>query len=61
MARDVNQRIIEDDDALPHFAQACQSIAPVVALLCGLPGAATPDERRAHHKICTLLEHAAVQ
>ena len=27
VARDVNQRIIEDDEALPHFARANQNIA----------------------------------
>ena len=40
MARDVNQRIIEDDEAIPHFARASQNIAAVAALLWGLPGPA---------------------
>ena len=33
MARDVKQRIIKDDGALPHFARASQNIAATVALL----------------------------
>ena len=32
MARDVNWRIIEDDEALPHFTQACQNIAAMRGL-----------------------------
>ena len=61
MARDVNQRIIEDDEALPHFAWASQNIAAAVALLRGLPGTATPEDRRVHREIRTLLERAAAQ
>ena len=60
MARDVNQRIIEDDGALPHFAQASQNITAMASLLRRLPEPATPKDCRAHHEICTLLEHAAV-
>ena len=33
MAHDVNQRIIEDDEALPHFTRANQNIAATVSLL----------------------------
>jgi len=33
MARDMNQRIIANDEALPHFARASQSIAAMAALL----------------------------
>ena len=47
MARDVNRRIIEDDEALPHFTRASQNIAAAAALLRGLPGPATPEERAA--------------
>ena len=61
MARDVNQRIIEDDGALPHFARASQNITAIAALLCGLPEPATPEDQWAHHKIRMLLEHAVVQ
>ena len=61
MARDVNQRIIKDDEALPHFAWASQNITPVVALLRGLLGPATLEDHRAHHEIRTLLERAAAQ
>ena len=44
MARDVNQRIIADDETLPHFARASQNIAAATALLHGLPEAATPED-----------------
>ena len=58
MARDVNQRIIEDDEALPYFTRASQNIAAAVALLRGLSGSAMAEDRRAHHEIHTLLERA---
>ena len=58
MARDVNQRIIEDDEALPHFTRASQNIATMVALLQGLLGPTTPEDHRAHREIRTLLERA---
>ena len=61
MARDVNQRIIEDDGTLPHLARASQNIATAVTLLRGLPEPATPEDRRAHHEICMLLERAVAQ
>ena len=61
MARDVNQRIITDDEALPHFAQASQNIIAAMALLHGLPEATTPEDRQAHHEIHTLLKRAAAQ
>ena len=61
MARDVNRRIIADDEALPRFARVSQNIATAAALLHGLPEAATPKDHRAHHKIRTLLERAAAQ
>ena len=61
MAHDMNWRIIADDEALPHFGRASQNIATAVALLCGLSGPATPEDRWAHLKIRTLLERAAVQ
>ena len=61
MARDVSWRIIVDDEALPHFAQASQNIATMTTLLHGLPGPATPEDRRAHREIRTLLERAAAQ
>ena len=61
VAHDMNQRIIEDDEALPHFVQASQNIADAVALLHGLLGPATPEDRQAHHEIRTLLERAAAQ
>ena len=53
--------IIEDNKALPHFTRASQNIAVVVALLRGLSGPVTPEDRRAHREIHTLLERAAVQ
>ena len=31
MARNINRRIIEDDEALPHFARASQNIAATAA------------------------------
>ena len=61
LARDVNRRIIEDDENLPHFTWASQSIATIVALLRGLLRLATPKDRWAHHKIRTLLERAVAQ
>ena len=58
MARDVNRRIIADDEALSRFARASQSIATTTALLHGLLEAATLEDRQAHHEIRTLLERA---
>ena len=60
MARDVNRRIIADDEALPCFTRASQNIATAMALLHGLLEATMPEDHRAHHKIRTLLEHVAV-
>ena len=59
VARDVNRRIIKDDEALPHFTRVSQNIAAAAALLRGLSGPATPEDRRAHREIRTLLERAA--
>ena len=59
VARDVNQRIITDDETLPHFAQASQNITTAMALLHGLPEATMPEDHRAHYEIHTLLERAA--
>ena len=59
VARDVNRRIIADDETLPRFAQASQNIAAATALLHGLPEAATSEDHRAHQEIRTLLERAA--
>ena len=61
MARDVNQRIIEDNEVLPHFAWASQNIAAAVALLQGLPRPMMPEDCWAHREIHTLLERAAAQ
>ena len=61
MARDVNWRIIEDDEAIPYFTWASQNIAAAAALLWGLPRPATPEDRRAHREIRTLLEGAVAQ
>ena len=61
VARDVNRRIITDDETLPHFAQVSQNIAATTALLHGLPEATTLEDRWAHREIRTLLERAAVQ
>ena len=61
MAHDVNRRIIADDEVLPRFAWASQNIAAAIALLHGLPEAAMPEDRQAHHEIHTLLERAAAQ
>ena len=54
----MNWRIIEDDEALPHFTWASQNIAAMVALLLGLLEPATPEDRWAHREIRTLLERA---
>ena len=61
IAHDMNQRIIEDDQALPHFAWESQNIAAVAALLRGLLEPATPKDRWAHHEVRTLLECVATQ
>ena len=61
MACDVNWRIIEDDEALPHFTQVSQNIIATAALLRGLSEPATPKDHRAHHEIRTLLERVAAQ
>ena len=61
VAHDINRRIIADDETLPHFARASQNITAAMALLHGLLEAATPEDRRAHHEIRTLLERAAAQ
>jgi len=58
---DMNQRIIEDDEALSHFTQASQNIATMAALLWGLPEPTTPEDHWAHREIRTLLKRAAVQ
>ena len=42
MARDINRRIIVDDETLPHFARASQNITATMALLHGLLEDATP-------------------
>ena len=59
MARDMNQRIIVDDEALPHFARVSQNITAMAGLLHGLLGAVTPEDHRAHHEIRTLLKRGA--
>ena len=61
VARDVNRRFIADDETLPRFARASQDIATTTTLLHGLLEAAMPEDHRAHHEICTLLERAAAQ
>jgi len=60
MARDVNRRIITNDETLPRFARASQNITAAMALLHGLPDATTPKDCRAHREICTLLERVVV-
>jgi len=57
----VNRRIIEDDEALSHFAWASQNIIAVAALLRGLPELTMPEDHRAHREIRTLLERVAAQ
>ena len=44
VARDVNRRIIADDETLPHFARASQNIVVTTALLHGLSEAAMPED-----------------
>ena len=61
VAHDMNRRIIEDDEALPHFTQASQNIAAVAVLLQGLSRPAMPKDHWAHHDIHTLLERVAAQ
>ena len=51
MARDMNWRIIKDDEALPHFTQVSQNIAAAAALLRGLPGPTTPEDHWAHREM----------
>ena len=59
MVRDLNQRIVEDDQALPHFARASQNIAASAALLGRLPVPATPQDQWAHREIHTLLDNGS--
>ena len=61
MARDMNRRIVEDDEALPHFTRVSQNIAAATALLRGLSGPMTPEDCRAHREIRMLLERVAAQ
>ena len=61
MARNMNRRIITNDEALPRFARVSQNIAAAAALLHGLLEAATPEDHRAHHEIRTLLERAVAK
>ena len=61
MAHVVNRRIIEHDEDTPHFTRASQNVAAMMALLQGLPEPATPEDRKAHHEIHTLLERVAAQ
>ena len=61
MARDVNRRIIVDDEALPHFAWVSQNIAAASALLYGLLGTTTPKDHWVHREIHTLIERAVAQ
>jgi hypothetical protein len=60
-ARDVNRRILEDDEGPPLFARASQNVTATAALLEGLLKPAVPEAHRAHHKLRTLLERAAPQ
>ena len=59
--RDMNRRIIADDEALPRFARASQNITATTAFLHGLLEAATPEDRQAHREIRALLERATAQ
>ena len=59
MANDVNRRIVEDDQVLPHFARVSQNIAAVVALLRGLLEPTTLEDRWAHRKVQMLLKRVA--
>ena len=61
MARDMNRRIIIDDEALPRFSLAIQNITTMATLLHGLLEAVTPEDPQAYHEIRTLLKHAAGQ
>ena len=61
ISSDVNRRIVEDDEGLPHIARASQNIATMVALLERLSKLMTPEDHRAHCEIRTLLERATVQ
>jgi hypothetical protein len=61
IAHDMNRRIIEDDEDLPHFARASQNIAAMLALLRGLPKPATPKDHWAHREIRTLLERSVMR
>ena len=61
VACDMNQRIIEDDEALPHFTRASQNITATAALLRGLLEPATPKDHQAHCEICMLIERTMAQ
>ena len=61
MARDVYQRILTDDGALPHFARASQNITSETPLFHDLLEAAMSEDRRARREIRTLLERVVTQ
>jgi hypothetical protein len=61
IARDINRRILEDDEGPPCFARTRQNIAAMAALLEGLPNQALPKGRHGHQKLRTLIERTAQQ
>ena len=61
MARDMNWRIITDDEALPLFSRASQKITATVALLHGLLEAAMLIDCQTLYEIRMLLERAVAQ
>jgi hypothetical protein len=60
-ARDIHQRIVEDNNSLLQFALASQNIAAAVALLRRLPEPRTPEERKTQREIHELLDRVAEQ
>src|SRR5579859_6224480 len=63
-ARDVHQRILDDEGAPPEpqvFSRASQNLAAATLLLRSCPEPDDPEARRVHQQLKALLEEAAVQ
>lgn len=61
MARDLNQRIIDDDPKCLQFTRTGQNIAPTVALLQTLPEQGTLEAQQAQRDMAVFLARAAEQ
>jgi hypothetical protein len=57
----INEDAIVDGGDTPLFKHASQNLAAASMLLRGCPEPSTPEERRMHQQLKTLLETAAAQ